>query len=254
MKIILFDNAYDSYDKKWSAIQVRTDPIIIEFIKNNNFYGAYGQLSRHRAYYSSNSLNMKLVSISQDMKYFAIIPKYQNVCGRCNIAYPTRMCNGCGNCWVFEEFAPEKIGEEIIYSNVIPRDRNIWYSTDKNRFNTEIIIFIENGEPYQFAANGPRLSSGDEYIRERYSTCQIRIIRYKISISIHSHCYYIDTYFRIMVKGWKCKRMQKIKMIIKTIYSIFRRIKKIFSICTIYEIVAFLFPQFTFRSMKTLCT
>lgn len=253
MEIILFNNKYDSYNKTWSTIKVRTDKNIIEFIKNRNFYGAYAALVRHQAYYSSNSLKMELVTISQDMKYFAIVSKYQDVyvCERCRLVCTVRSCR-CGNCWTFEEYEPEKSGEEIIYSNVLLQDNNVWYPTNKNRFNTQLLIFIENGNPYQFAANGPRLSRDDEYIRKKYPTCQIRMIRYKISISI-DNSYYIDTYFRIMIKGWKAnKRMQKIK--IKTIFSIFRRTKKIFSSCTIYEIVAFLYPNFTFPSMKMLCT
>jgi hypothetical protein len=163
-------------------------------------------------------------------------------------------CYSCGNCFGFQECPPEKIGEEIIYSNVALRDHNKWHSTNKNRFNTKIIIFIENGGPYQFAANGPQLSSGNGcmYIRENYPTCQIRIIRFKTSISNNGHCYYIDTYFRIMVKKWKVKRQQKIQ--VKAILLAFRRNKKIFSFCTIYEIVAFLYPNFTFQSMKRLCT
>ena len=254
MKIILFNNEYDSYDKKWSTMQVRTDSKIIKFIEDGIFYGAYGELTRYGAYYSSNSLNMALASIAQDMKYFAIVPKYEDVyvCEHCRIAHSKKYCHICGNCFGFEECPPEKIGEEIIYSNVALRDRNEWYSTDKNRFNTQLIMFIENEGPYQFAANGPRLKSGDEYVRERYPTCQIRIIRFKTSIHINSCCYYIDTYFRIMLKGWKNKRIQRMQ--IQAFILEFRKNKKIFNLCTIYEIVTYLYPHITFQSMKTLCT
>jgi hypothetical protein len=253
MKIILFNNRYDSYDKKWSTMQVRTDSKIIKFIEDGILYGAYGELTRYGAYYSSNSLNMELASISQDMKYFAIVPKYVDVyvCEHCRIAHSKRYCYICGNIFNFEECPPEKIGEEIIYSNVAPKDCNEWHSTDKNRLNTEIIIFIERGEPYAFKADGPRLESGDEYIRDRYPICQIRIIRFKTSIHINSCCYYIDTYFRRMIKWWKNKRMQ---MQIEAFILACSKRKDIFNICTIYEIVTFLYPNFTFQSMKKLCT
>ena len=254
MELVLFYNRYYSYNKKWSTMQVRTDPKIIKFIKDGIFYGAYGELTKYGAYYSSNSLNMVLGSISQDMKYFAIVPKYEDVyiCENCRIACNIMNCYQCGNFFNFEECPPEKVGEEIIYSNVALKDCNEWYSTDKNRFNTQLIMFIENEEPYQFAANGPRLKSGDEYVRERYPTCQIRIIRFKTSIHINSCCYYIDTYFRIMLKGWKTKRIQKMQ--IQAFILACSKRKDIFSLCTIYEIITYLYPQITFQSMKTLCT
>jgi hypothetical protein len=255
MQIILFNNGYYIYNKKWSTMQVRTDPKIIKFINDGCFYGAYGELTRYGAYYSSNSLNMGLASISQDMKFFAIVPKYEDVyiCENCRIACNIINCHQCGNFFNFEECSPEKVGEEIIYSNVALRDRNEWYSTDKNRFNTKIIIFIENGGPYQFSANGPRLSSGDGciHIRENYPICQIRIIRFMTSISNNDHCYYIDIYFRRMIKEWKVKRLQR--MHIKAFILACSKRKDIFNLCTIYKIVVFLYPNFTFQSMKRLC-
>lgn len=255
MEIILFNNEYDSYNKTWATIQVRTDPKIIKFIKDGIFYGAYGELTRYGAYYSSNSLNMELVTISQNMKYFAIVPKYEDVyiCERCRLAYPTMRCNSCGNCWMFEECEPEKIGEELIYSNVALRDHNVWYSTDKNRFNTQLIMFIERGEPYGFNSGFQLTSRNSIYAQKDNPTCQIRIIRFKTSISIDdSCCYYIDTYFRIMLKGWKNKRIQRMQ--IQAFILACSKRKNIFNLCTIYEIVTYLYPQITFQSMKTLCT
>lgn len=255
MKVILFNNGYYTHNKDWSAMQVRTDPKIIKFIEDGIFYGAYGELTRYGAYYSSNSLNMALASISQDMKYFAIVPKYEDVyiCENCRIACNIMNCYQCGNFFSFEECPPEKIGEEIIYSNVALRDRNEWHSTDKNRFNTKIIIFIENGEPYGFNAGYQLFSRNSIYAREKYPTCQIRIIRYKTSISIDdSCCYYIDTYFRIMLKRWKNKRLQRMQ--IQAFILACSKRKNIFNLCTIYEIVTYLYPQITFQSMKMLCT
>ena len=110
------------------------------------------------------------------------------------------------------------------------------------------LIFIEEGTPYGFNAGYQLSSRNSIYARENYPTCQIRIIRFMTSISNDSHCYYIDTYFRIMIKRWKAKR------IIKTILLVFSKRKDIFSLCTIYEIVVFLYPNFTFQSMKRLCT
>jgi hypothetical protein len=57
------------------------------------------------------------------------------------------------------------------------------------------LIFIEEGTPYGFNADYQLSSRNSIYAREKYPICQIRIIRFRTSISNDSHCYYIDTYF-----------------------------------------------------------
>jgi hypothetical protein len=114
------------------------------------------------------------------------------------------------------------------------------------------LIFIEKGSSYGFNADYQLSSRNSIYAQKKYPTCQIRIIRFMTSISNNSHCYYIDIYFRIMIKWWKNKRIQRMQ--IQAFILACSKRKNIFNLCTIYEIVTYLYPQITFQSMMRLYT